>query len=61
MQSDAILVEKSIGDILEELNLSNFHGIYGFLPVLTEILVRTSFFFHFIQHFMHLLGYKTVS
>ena len=37
--------------------LSNFYGIYRFLPVLTEILAKTSFFFHF----MHLFGYKTVS
>ena len=44
-------------DLLEELNLSIFHGIFRFLPVLIEILVKTSFFFHF----MHLLGYKTVS
>ncbi len=29
---------------LEDLNLRNFHGIYRFLPVLTEILVKTSFF-----------------
>ena len=57
MRSDAILVVNLIDDLLEELNLRNFDGIYRFLPVLTEILVRTSFFFHF----MHLLGYKTVS
>ena len=57
MRSDSILVGNLIDDLLEDLNLSNFHGIYRFLPVLTEILVRTSFFFHF----MHPFGYKTVS
>ncbi len=57
MRSDSILVGNLIDDLLEDPNLSNFHGIYRFLPVFTEILVKTSFFFHF----MHLLGYKTVS
>ena len=40
--------------------MRNFHGIYRFLPVLTEILEKIHFF-RFIQHFMHLFGYKTVS
>ena len=57
MCSNSILVGNLIDDLLEELNLRNFDGIYRFLPVLIEILVRSSFFFHF----MHLLGYKTVS
>ncbi len=52
MSSNSILVENLIDDLLEELNLSNFPGIYRSLPVFTEILVRSSFFFHF----MHLFG-----
>ena len=33
-----------IDDLLEELNLSDFHGFYCFLPVLTEILEKVHFF-----------------
>ena len=36
MRSNSILVGNLIGDLLEELNLRNFHGIYRFLPVLTD-------------------------
>ena len=37
MSSNLILVGNLIDDLLEELTLRNFHGIYRFLPVLTKV------------------------
>ena len=54
MQSDAILVGNLLVIYLEELNLSDFHGIYRFLPVLTEILEKI----HFSVILCTLLGIK---
>ncbi len=42
---------------LEDLNLSNFHGIYRFLPVSTEILEKIHFF-SFYSAFYAPIGVK---
>ncbi len=59
MRSDAILVGNLIDDLLEELILSNFPGIYRFLPVFTEILEKIHFF-SFYTAFYAPIGVKNI-
>ena len=44
---------------LEDLNLSNFHGIYRFLPVFTEILEKIHLF-SFYSAFYAPIGGKNI-
>ena len=59
MRSNSILVGNLIDDLLEELNLRNFHGIYRFLPVLTEILEKIHLF-SFYTAFYAPIGVKNI-
>ena len=57
MLSNSIFVGNLIDDLLEELNLRIFHGIYHFLPVLTEIL-ENFHLFSFFTAFYAPIGVK---